>query len=53
MLEPSSECLPRNGLVGILDVRYVWRKQRAEYHEECASTRSLSDISLHALARDL
>ena len=39
MLEPSSEYLPCNGLVGILDVRYVWRKQRVEYHEERASTR--------------
>lgn len=38
MVEPSSECLYRNGLVSILDVRYVWRKQRAEYHEERAST---------------
>jgi hypothetical protein len=38
MLEPSSECLHRNGLVSILDVRHVWRKQRAEYHEERAST---------------
>lgn len=38
MLELSSECLHRNGLVSILDVRYVWRKQREEYHEERAST---------------
>lgn len=37
MLELSSECLHRNGLVSILDVRYVWRKQREEYHEEHAS----------------